>query len=296
MTFNDNANLDGGGGDLVKKRGRGTAVAVGGGLTVIALFILSQLLGVNLTGLAGGGQQQQQQTQTTDESLDHCKTGADANEYVDCRMKGVAASLDAFWEVELPKFNVAYTQPSAVELFSGSIQTGCGAASSATGPFYCPGDQAIYIDVDFFDELRDRFGSSGGPLAQMYVVAHEWGHHIQNITGILQKYSDQQTGDGSNQVRIELQADCFAGAWTAAASQTEDENGVALFEPVTDDDIRDALSAAEAVGDDRIQQATQGQVTPHTWTHGSSQQRQNWFLTGYKKGADACDTFGADSL
>lgn len=287
MTFNDNANISGG---KVSKRGRNTGIAVGGGVGVIVLFVLSQLLGVDLTGLAGGEQSGQSQSEEG-AGLEACQTGADANTDVDCRMKGAAASLEAYWSVEYPLLGGTYVSPNDMQLFTASTQTGCGAASSATGPFYCPPEQTIYLDTSFYDELRGRFGSSGGPLAEMYVVAHEWGHHIQNIAGILEQAQDGQTGPASNGVRVELQADCFAGAWTAAASDVEDSAGVAFLKPVTREQVTDALSAAAAVGDDRIQQAVTGQVNPEGWTHGSSEQRQRWFLIGFEHGAENCNTF-----
>lgn len=283
MTFNDNANIGGG---KVSKRGRNTGIAVGGGLGTIALFLLAQFLGVDLSGLTGGAE-----PQSSGSSLANCQTGADANADIECRMKGAAASLDAYWSTELPAEGQAYQPPQPTVLFTGGTGTGCGAASSATGPFYCPPDATIYIDTAFFGELRTRFGSSGGPLAEMYVIAHEWGHHIQNLTGALEKSQDGRTGAGSASVRVELQADCFAGAWAASASTTADASGVPFLEPITQAQIRDALSAASAVGDDRIQAATQGQVNPEGWTHGSSEQRQRWFLTGFDQGAGNCDTF-----
>jgi predicted metalloprotease len=287
MTFNDNSNIGGG---KISKRGRNTGIAVGGGLGVVVLFVISQFLGVDLTGLAGGGGQTGSQS-TVGSSLENCKTGADANANVECRMKGAVASLDAYWAHEFPQLGGQYQSPQPTVLFTGSTSTGCGTASSSTGPFYCPPDTTIYIDTAFFDQLRSQFGSSGGPLAEMYVVAHEWGHHIQNLSGILAKAQDGRTGAASNSVRTELQADCFAGAWVAAASQTTDASGVPFLEPVTPAQVTDALSAASAVGDDRIQQATQGQVNPEGWTHGSSEQRQRWFLTGHDQGPGACDTF-----
>jgi predicted metalloprotease len=288
MTFNPNSNIGGG---KVSKRGRNTGIAVGGGLGVIALFVLSQFLGVDLTGLVGGGAAPE-----TESSLEQCQTGADANANVECRMVGAAASLEAYWSQEAPELGLDYTGPQDFVLFDQATTTGCGSASSATGPFYCPPDQIIYIDVSFYDELRGRFGSSGGPLAEMYVVAHEWGHHIQNLAGILERSQDGQTGPTSNAVRTELQADCFAGAWAANASEVPDESGVPFLQPITDAQIADALSAASAVGDDRIQEATQGQVTPHSFTHGTSEQRQRWFLVGFKQGAGACDTFSVSQL
>ena len=288
MTFNPNSDIGGG---KVSKRGRNTGIAVGGGLGVIALFVISQFLGVDLTGLVGGGAAPE-----TESSLEQCQTGADANANVECRMVGAAASLDAYWSQESPELGLDYAGPQDFVLFDQATTTGCGSASSATGPFYCPPDQTIYIDVSFYDELRGRFGSSGGPLAEMYVVAHEWGHHIQNLAGVLERAQDGQTGPTSNAVRVELQADCFAGAWAANASEVPDESGVPFLQPITDAQIADALSAASAVGDDRIQEATQGQVTPHSFTHGSSEQRQRWFLVGFQQGAGACDTFSVSQL
>jgi len=283
MTFNPNANISGG---KASKRGRNTGIAVGGGVGVLALFLLSQFLGINLTSLGGGGQ-----PAASDSSLEQCLTGADANENVECRMKGASASLERYWVAEAQELGFDYVGPTDLILFDGATTTGCGNASAATGPFYCPPDQTIYIDVSFYDELRGRFGSSGGPLAEMYVIAHEWGHHVQNILGILEQSQDGQTGPTSNAVRVELQADCFAGAWAANASEVPDESGVPFLQELTPTQIQDALSAASAVGDDRIQQATQGQVNPHSFTHGTSEQRVGWFETGFQRGAAACDTF-----
>lgn len=288
MTFNDNARIDT---SKVRRRGRTTGIAVGGGgLLVVGLFLLSQLLGVDLTGLAGGGGQQQ----GPDQSIGEC-TGLDANADLDCRIAGAADSLDTYWSEELPTFGAEY-RTTGIVLFEGSVDTACGGATSAVGPFYCPPDETIYIDTSFYDELQSRFGSSGGPLAQMYVVAHEWGHHIQNITGIMDGLNLQDTGPASDAVRLELQADCFAGAWVGAAPQLRDDQGVAFLEPVTQQQIADALSAASAVGDDRIQESTTGQVTPEAWTHGSSEQRQRWFVAGLEGGPNACSTFEAESL
>jgi predicted metalloprotease len=286
MTFDDNANL---GGNRVSHRGRNTGLAVGGGgIGVVAIVLLSQLLGVDLTGLLGGGAG----GQPTETAIEGCDTGADANASTQCRMEGAAVSLDAFWANEL---GTQYTEPPFV-LFDQATSTGCGNATSAVGPFYCPPDQTVYIDLSFYNDLQNRFGAEGGPLAEMYVVAHEWGHHIQNITGIMNQAQRGDTGPASDAVRLELQADCFAGAWAANASEVPDESGVPFLQPITDAQIADALSAASAVGDDRIQEATQGQVTPHSFTHGTSEQRQRWFLVGFKQGAGACDTFSASQL
>jgi predicted metalloprotease len=286
MTFNDDANISGG---RVSRRGRNAALgAGGGGLIVIALFVVSQLTGVDLSGLApilGGGD-----PGTGEETpLTECLTGEDANESVDCRMQGAATSLDIYWETQVE----GYVAPELV-LFTSSVSTGCGNATSAVGPFYCPPDQTVYIDTAFFDQLQTQFGATGQSLAQMYIVAHEWGHHIQNIVGTMNGLDLQDQGPTSDGVRLELQADCYAGAWVAAASDTEDSSGIALLKEPTDAEIADALNAAEVVGDDYIQENLgSGQVNPETWTHGSSEQRQSWFRTGFTQGVGACDTFAA---
>jgi predicted metalloprotease len=285
MTFNDNANIGSG---RVSRRGRNTAIGVGGGggLIGIVVLVIALMGGPNLSGLVGG-------TGTdngTSQEVCANGTGADANASIDCRMKGAAASIDAYWTSVSPSLGISYT-PTQIVLFTGGVGTGCGDASSAVGPFYCPADQIIYIDTDFYTELRDRFGASGGPLAEMYVVAHEWGHHIQTIAGINSGLDLQDTGPTSDSVRLELQADCFAGAWAGSASTTNDASGTPFLQTFTNEDLAQALSAASAVGDDRIQQSTQGQVSPESWTHGSSDQRQKWFTQGLEQGAEACNTF-----
>ena len=290
MTFNDDANIRGG---RVSRRGRNAAIgAGGGGLVVIALLVVSQLVGVDLTGLApvlGGGGAGEQVEETP---LAGCDTGEDANESVDCRMQGAATSLDLFWETQVD----GYTPPELI-LFDSAVQTGCGNATSAVGPFYCPPDQTVYIDTAFFDQLRSQFGASGGNLSQLYIVAHEWGHHIQNIVGTMNGLDLQDAGPTSDGVRLELQADCYAGAWVAAASDVEDSSGIALLREPTDAELADALNAAEVVGDDYIQENLGGgQVNPETWTHGSSEQRQEWFQIGRANGVGACDTFAAGAL
>jgi predicted metalloprotease len=293
MTFNPNSKLDS---SKVSKRGRNAAIGGGSAAVVIGLLVLSQVLGVDLTGLAGitGGSNQSQSQSQPEEALE-CDTGADANARTECLMVGAANSLDAYWTGEAAAEGIDYRSPADFVLFKQGTNTGCGQASSATGPFYCPPDETIYVDTSFFDELRTRFGASGGTLSQMYVVAHEWGHHIQNITGVFESTDRSGTGPASDSVRTELQADCYAGSWVRAASTTVDENGVAFLEPVTTQQITDALNAASVIGDDRIQQQSSGQVDPESWTHGSSESRQRWFQTGLDGGPGACDTFSVDA-
>ncbi|WP_210507738.1 neutral zinc metallopeptidase [Naasia sp. SYSU D00057] len=285
MTFNDRARLDP---SKVKRRRTATGVGVGGGVGLIAVFLISQLLGVDLTGLVGGGGVPGGTTQDQGQALEECQTGEDANASVDCRMVGAATSLDDYWLEAAPTVGVNDYFTPEFYLFSQATQTGCGNATSAVGPFYCPADTSIYLDTGFYEDLRTRFGANGGSLAELYVVAHEWGHHIQNLTGVLESSRDGETGPASAGVRVELQADCYAGAWTAAASGTDDPSGTPLLETVTDAQVRDALSAAAAVGDDRIQGTD---ANSHTWTHGSAEQRQKWFIIGYQNGPGGCDTF-----
>jgi len=286
MVFNPDSDISGG---RTSKRGRNTGIAIGGGggLVVLALILFSAFTGVDLTGLSGLVDDTGTNSGAVSEPLAGCETGADANARVECLMKGGAASLDAYWSTEAAEIGVDYTPPADVILFTEATSTGCGNATSAVGPFYCPADQTIYLDVAFFEDLRTKYGSTGGTLAELYVLAHEWGHHIQNLSGTLAAGQDGDTGPDSAGVKVELQADCFAGAWVGSAATTTDENGVTFLEPITDQQLADALSAAEAVGDDRIQG---GQANPETWTHGSSAERQNWFVTGYNDGAAACDT------
>jgi predicted metalloprotease len=289
MTFNDDSQLRGG---KVKRRGRTTAIGGGAvGVGVIVVFLIAQFTGVDLSGIVGGGNGLTtiQQGGESVDAAPECRTGRDANLRVECRMEGAAESLDAYWTSEARSLGISYTSPEFF-LFQDSTDTSCGQASAATGPFYCPPDRAIFLDTAFYDDLQSQYGSSGGPLAQMYVVAHEWGHHVQQLQGSFANTDRSGTGASSGSVRVELQADCYAGAWVGDAATTEDANGETFFEPITRSQITDALSAASAVGDDSIQERATGRVDPDSFTHGSSEQRQRWFLRGYQQGATSCDT------
>ncbi|MBX0300776.1 neutral zinc metallopeptidase [Cryobacterium sp. 1639] len=287
MTFNDDAKYSGQG---VRKSGRRTGLAVGGGgIGLVAIVLLSQLLGVDLSGLLGGGSTGGS-SQSEGTALENCYTGDDADTDVECRVGFTRDSLEAYWAEQAPALGIDYAT-TTVNLFVDGVDTGCGSATSAVGPFYCPADQQIYLDTAFYDTLRTQFDASAGPLAQLYVVGHEWGHHIQNRAGTFANADLTQSGPTSDAVRLEVQADCFAGAWLGSATETTDADGVPLLDPITDAQIADALNAASAIGDDRIQEKTQGQVNPESWTHGSSEMRQKWFQTGYTGGAEACDTF-----
>jgi len=297
MSFDNSSQLDasrvGGGG----RGGRG--IAVGGGLGGALLLLVVGLLfgqdGIDAITGGGGGEDTGSQTAVEQERAERCQTGEDANQYTDCRMIATAQSLDQFWEDYLPRTTGEQYVMPGVELFEGQVGTGCGAASSAVGPFYCPADQTAYLDVAFFDELQTQFGAEGGPLAEEYVLAHEFGHHIQNQIGTLGYAQQDPQGPESGAVRVELQADCLAGLWANGAAG--DTSGAVDLGDISQEELDQALNAAEVIGDDRIQETTQGRVSPEAFTHGTSAQRQAWFYAGYRTGdIDRCDTFSVRDL
>jgi len=289
VRFRRSAPLDPG--QVTDARGRGVGpIAVGGGgLTLVGLVIyLVIALLSNGGGLGQLGPLDNQQVGRGDAPSDinqACKTGQDANQRQDCRIVAVVNSVQKFWDGVFQRSNRQYQYVDTV-FFSGQVDTACGTADSQVGPFYCPRDKLVYIDLGFFDELQSRFGIGSATFVQAYVIAHEYGHHVQDQLGVLDKIGGDRQGPESLSVRSELQADCYAGVWAAHAV----EGG--LVEQLTQADINDGLDAAAAIGDDRIQQQTQGQVNPETWTHGSSEQRRRWFSQGYEQGRPAaCDTF-----
>jgi uncharacterized protein len=263
-----------------------------GGLVILVIVVLVSQLG----GGAGGGSAFDG-SQVEGADLSQCDSGADAAESQDCRIVGTVNNVQAFWADALPEqADIEYSE-SVTNLFSGSVDTGCGAATSDVGPFYCPNDDSVYLDTSFFDAMLERqLGARGGDFAEAYVVAHEYGHHIQDLLGTMNRVRSHQ-GETSDSVRLELQADCYAGMWAQHATTVEDVNGEVFLLELTEADITEAIDAAESVGDDRIQEQAQGRSDPETWTHGSAEDRKQWFLTGMSSGdLRACDTFSAVDL
>ena len=319
MSFNDNAQLDtsqvesggsgfgggGGGGG-----GFPGGIQVGGGIGGLILLVLmlifggGKILGGGDSGGSAGGLPSQQLDssqvaaagQVDQAEFAACKTGADANKNDVCLIIGTVNSVQDYWQKTLPKYQMNY-EPVKTVIYQGQTQSGCGTASSQVGPFYCPLDSKVYVDASFFQELESKFGADGGQLAKEYVIAHEYGHHIQNLLGILNRAQQDPQGPNSGAVRVELMADCLAGTWVKHATETTDASGTPLLKPITEKDIQSALSAASAVGDDRIQEKMQGRVTPENWTHGSAEARMNWFTQGYQTGdINQCNTFGVDTV
>ncbi len=261
-------------------------MAGGGGLIGLVVVLAFVFLGGDPSSLDTGASDSRAPAAGAVDLGAECQTGADANQREDCRIVAVVNSVQAFWTSSYPEY-----QPALTTFFTGQVQTGCGSATSATGPFYCPVDERVYIDLGFYDELRSRFGANGGPFAEAYVIAHEYGHHVSQLQGFLDKARDGQTGPQSKGVRSELMADCYAGLWAKGAVDT------GFIEQLTDADIKDGLDAASVIGDDRIQQQATGQVNPEAWTHGSSEQRQTWFLRGFRSGeVNVCNTFAANRV
>ncbi|MBN1473361.1 MAG: neutral zinc metallopeptidase [Syntrophaceae bacterium] len=264
---------------------RGAKVGGISGLGLVAIVVVSLLFGVDPTMILQQVGQSLPSSTTIEESAQPA-----ANDDMRNFVAVVLAETEDVWNEQFNKAGRTYQEPRLV-LFSGAVDSACGFAQSATGPFYCPGDQKVYLDLAFFNELHSRFGASGD-FAQAYVIAHEIGHHVQTQLGIIQKVTQLQARSNTSDknklnVMLELQADCFAGMWAHHAQKKRDilEEG----------DLEEGINAASAVGDDRIQKKTQGYVVPDSFTHGSSAQRMSWFKRGFEQGNfQACDTFNAN--
>ncbi len=286
MTFNPNADISG----STAKRGVSKGAVAGGGISIlsVAALLLYAFTGYNfmpLVPMAQSGQSSEQLIASDSPINEECKTGADANADDACRLAGGQLAIDTYWKKELP----GYRGPELYVL-SGPMSTPCGTASNDVGPFYCPPNETVYIDPSFFQILRQQFGATSGELAQLYVLAHEYGHHLQNIGGVMDLHpNDRRTGADSVGVRTELQADCFAGSWLGAMTQTKDANGNPYMLAPSREQLADAVNAAATVGDDHMQAQSTGRVSPEAFTHGSSEQRQRWLALGYEHGWEKCE-------
>ena len=281
----------------------GGGVAIGGGMGVVGLviYLLVPLLGGGGSSSSGGqlpGGDPQSGVQggagatgeSTADLKKRCNESGALTKYTDCRLIKVFNVANTTWRDEFARRGLDFNTPR-LSFFTDRTSTGCGPASADVGPFYCPPDQEIYFELGFLDELQNRFGAQG-QFAQAYIAAHEYGHHLQTLLGTEPKVrSAQQRNPGQANkysIALELQADCYAGVWSTLADKAS-TNGINL----TKDNIAEAVRAAQAVGDDRIQKTVQGRVNPESWTHGSSAQREQWFLTGANSGdIDRCNTFG----
>jgi predicted metalloprotease len=269
---------------------RGSRVRTGAGLSLggVILLIVLSLLGINPLPFLGMATKA---PETTTEAPDQPYQESAEETQLRQITAVVLADTEDTWNAILPKYGKQYVEPTLV-LFTDAVESGCGAAQAAMGPFYCPKDQKVYVDLSFYHDLQ-RMGGAGD-AAQAYVVAHEVGHHVQNLIGTAQEVSDRQQRVDQAQanqlsVRLELQADCFAGVWAGTAQQSR---GL-----LDDGDIAEALTAAAAIGDDRLQRASQGRIAPESFTHGSSQQREAWLRRGMQAGTpEACDTFTPKNL
>lgn len=296
MTFNEGGQFEGG--RVRRGGGRRGAVAVGGGggVAIVIALVYVLVTGNSPADILGGTSSDGGGSGAAG-YIEQC-SAEEANTDRECRLNAAVQSLDAYWAATLPEQGrVEYRLPEVVS-FTDAVDTGCGSATSATGPFYCPADTTVYEDLAFFDQLSSQFGAEGGPLAEMYVTAHEFGHHIENQLGLFERADRSGTGPQSDSVRIELMADCLAGMWAGNAATTEDpDTGVTFLEPISRAQLEQALSAAAAVGDDNIQRRSGGDVDPEAFSHGSGEQRVRWFSTGYEGGTvQDCNALDASSL
>jgi uncharacterized protein len=303
MELNENADIDtsqvedqrgsgGGGGGL-----GGLPIPIGGGglvgiIITVVLALVGGYFGVNQLGGSGSSSTGDNTNINTE-----CGDKSTARSKLDCRNVLYVNSIQAFWkEAEPQYFNKQY-QPAKTVLFSNRVNTGCGAADSGTGPFYCPADDKVYIDLTFYQLLADQLGAPG-EFAQPYVLAHEYGHHIQDLVGTeakmrqLQQNASSEAEQNLLSVKLELQADCYAGVWAKHATETKSSNGQAIFKSLTADDIQQGIDTAGKIGDDTLQQRSGNGINPAEFTHGTSADRQKWFSQGYNSGTpEKCDTF-----
>jgi len=300
MELNENARIDtsqiddqrssGGGGG-----GIGGLPIGGGGITGVIITLLlaavGGFFGINQIGGDSGGA-----PQTGDNtSLAQQCSQPDALEQLDCRNTLYVNSIQDYWVDSYPRYFDGSYQPARTVFFSNAVRTGCGSADSGVGPFYCPADDRVYIDLSFYRLLANQLGAPG-EFAQPYVLAHEYGHHIQDISGIEAQMRRQQQRDPDQanalSVKLELQADCYAGVWAKNATGTDDGSGQKIFTSITEQDIQEGLDTAAKIGDDVLQQRSGGDVDPHSFTHGTAAQRQKWFKAGHDSGEPtSCDTF-----
>lgn len=303
MAFKENSRLNTD--NITRTSGRsggaGRGVKVGGGLGGVLLVLVVGAFfgqdGINMLNQVSGGNvlsYENVQDNADSNLAEECQTGADANTKTDCNMVATFNSLDQFWgDYQEGATGVAYVKPS-LNLFSGAVSTACGHATSAVGPFYCPGDDTAYVDTSFFQTMQTQLGATGGQSAEQYVLAHEFGHHIQNKLGDLKYSQYDPKGADSGAVRVELQADCYAGMWFRNASQ---DSGEVQVKPLTREELNRIINASEVIGDDHIQMTSQGHTDSSTYTHGTSAQRTAWFMAGYESGdIGSCNTFAAQDL
>lgn len=268
-----------------RSRGRVRSwLAVGGGVLVVA-FLVFQLFGLDLTDWFGTEEAQEPERQDT--SLADCRGNADPGERIECRMVFIYDALDEYWLEHYPQ--EGYTSPG-MDLYSGGVSTSCGQAVSGTGLFYCPEEEGIYLETEFFEALHAEFGAAQGPLAEMFLVAHLWGHHLQSLSGILGHLDGTTPVANSDVSRVELQADCLAGAWAADANARTDSRGDAFLGQFTESELSDAIGAVQRVAEEHLTDEVE-QALPERGAQASAGQRQDWFSTGYESGAEECDTF-----
>jgi uncharacterized protein len=307
MKYNDDAGLDTSGVQDARggglSGGRGIAVGGGGlGVVGVVIYLIVSLVGGGGSGSAAVdvlgqlGQNGQPATADNSKIKSECRTGADANEHLECAVVADIDSIQDYWAGALPPLGKQY-EPVPTVWFTGQVNTSCGAADSGAGPFYCPADAKVYIDLSFYDEIETQFKAEGGLFVDAYVLAHEYGHHVQDLLGTEAKVRTRQ-GPKSDSVRLELQADCYAGAWAKHATEPGPNGEAPLVESITQQDVDNALEVAGRIGDDWIQKNLgNGQINQKAFTHGSGAQRRKWFTTGYQTGnPQRCDTFGTDNL